>query len=229
MPRFGRTHRYPPGKAILPHPAPSRTLPVAQNDKHTVEIRGTTTAPGCSDKDKKHTWDKSTPPSLLHDPDKTCCPGGNSSLPLLQGPKPTLTLPPPPLSLCDSSSRCHRLSQARLTPGYSTELSSCFTTSEEGVSAEGSCVPRGDFPGIMNTPGSCRGAQNAWCHQGWSPSLHSPLEKKLILAKAVFLDLAWSCASDLGLCTCLFLVPFVCFGFWAVFLFCTVRSFFTRV
>lgn len=52
MPKFGRTHRYPPGKAILPHPAPSRTLPVAQNDKHTVEIRGTTTAPGCSDKDK---------------------------------------------------------------------------------------------------------------------------------------------------------------------------------
>lgn len=83
----------------------------------------------------------------------------------------------------------------------------------------------GGFPGIMNTPGSCRGAQNAWCHQGWSPSLHSPLEKKFILAKAVLLDLAWSCAPDLGLCTCLFLVPFVRFGFRAVFLFLRCQEF----
>lgn len=89
-------------------------------------------------------------------------------------------------------------------------LSSALASPPAGKeSAEGSCVPRGDFPGIMNTPGSCSGAQKS---SGLISKPAFPFGEE-----AVLLDLAWSFASDLGLCTCLFLVPFVGFGFWAGF------------
>lgn len=133
----------------------------------------------------------------------------NSPLPLLKGPKPTFTLHPPSFSLCKFLPRHHPPFPGQVYTSIFC-LAQLLPSPQMRFSAEGSYVPRSDFPRNMNTPGSCRRAWNGLCQQtGWSasPCLADLCRRSrpawLIMAKAVLLDLAntpralhqiWACA-----------------------------------